>query len=200
MKIIKNRGTGAGGANTNKNGKEYEKKTCIEKYLSEENGWEKCIISKNKSGYYFMKKYDLYILYYTSQGGLKEFFKHRSLNHKKIYRKPDGVFIKISNDENIRPILFVIEKKHQNRPGSVDVKLWAGPGFVEDYKLMFPEYDINYCFDLNNWWKGQFKHKKFINLQIILNKYNIPIFWGEDNDYCQKLSEWVKEEENSSVF
>jgi len=45
-KVI-NRGTGAGGANTNKNGKKFEAKTCCEKYLLDR-GFTKKILAENQ--------------------------------------------------------------------------------------------------------------------------------------------------------
>ena len=50
---IKNKGTGAGGANTNINGISFENKTSIENKLLENNFTKIIMNNKNKYGYYF---------------------------------------------------------------------------------------------------------------------------------------------------
>lgn len=78
---IVNKGTGAGGANTNATGKSFEQKTENETRLLASGFIRKQIpgCEKNKTGYYLVKETitnpDQSIIYLT-QGGLKAYFNH----------------------------------------------------------------------------------------------------------------------------
>ena len=52
---LKNKGTGAGGAKTNENGKQFEEITNNEMRLLSQ-GFTKTVMNKNKFGYYLSKK------------------------------------------------------------------------------------------------------------------------------------------------
>jgi len=70
VKII-NKGTGAGGTNTNNNGLAFEKKTCMENKLLE-NKFNKIIINKkNKYGYYFELITETSKITYVTQTGMQ---------------------------------------------------------------------------------------------------------------------------------
>ena len=102
----KNRGTGAGGNQTNINGKNFENNTDNK-------------VNNNPL-----------VMFYT-QRGLNKFLK---LKYKLLhFRNPDEAYI-ISNIGE-KPILIILEKKNQNSNGSVEDKLWAGPSFKREYEL-----------------------------------------------------------------
>ena len=75
MEMIINKGTGAGGANTNLYGKKFEENTDnIPRLL--ENGYEKIILNKKtKYGYYLTKTFEDKKIIFASQSGLKDYIK-----------------------------------------------------------------------------------------------------------------------------
>ena len=79
VKKIINRGTGAGGAQTNTNGKQFEALTNNQSKLIEQ-GYEKHIINnKSKYGYYYKKKFDDKEIVYVLQAGFKIYMKKMML-------------------------------------------------------------------------------------------------------------------------
>ena len=53
---LKNKGTGAGGKNTNKSGKTFEEKVSLQNNLNKY-GFKKTIVNKNKFGFYYFNLY-----------------------------------------------------------------------------------------------------------------------------------------------
>ena len=51
---------------------------------------------------------------------------------------------------------------------------------------MFPNYQIIYIYCLSEW----FRTNCIIELNI-LQKYNIPIFWGDDTKYKSKIVDFI---------
>ena len=78
MTTINNKGTGAGGANTNLNGKTFEHKTENESRLLSTGFVRKNIPGCNtKFGFYLIKEITATeSITYLTQGGLKAYFKH----------------------------------------------------------------------------------------------------------------------------
>ena len=149
--VISNKGTGAGGANTNKNGLSYEKytdlkckyKSCnfIKKYNIYEvqfEGYERTFIKAHKSTLHkYMKMIGQFNLSITPVAGCKE---------------PDEAYI--NKEKNI---VFIIEKKFQQRTGSVDEKIQTGYFKKMHYEELFPNFKIYY-------------------IEIRANLYSITIF------------------------
>ena len=91
-KII-NRGTGAGGAATNNNGKSFEALTNNQSKLIEQ-GYEKHIINKNKYGYYYKKQFEDKEIVYVLQAGFKTYMnKMYKIDNAEIFREPDEAYI-----------------------------------------------------------------------------------------------------------
>ena len=192
---ITNRGTGAGGSNTNKNGKEFEENTNIIPILVEL-GYEKKLIPKKentKNGYYYTKTIDENKeCIYIEQYGLKFFMNH--FYKKRINRCPDGAMIFVNGDKKI---LSIIEKKAQNGEGSVDTKLYCGNGFKREYKYYLDDnWDIKYSFVLNDWLKKEFISDKKAILRKILEDDDIDVYFGNDSDFKDKIINWIKYPEN----
>lgn len=61
---------------------------------------------------------------------------------------------------------------------------------------MLPDFKIEYAFCLNSFFKDKFesKSKKWEILYQILTENKIQIFYGEDNDYFDKINHWVYNE------
>ena len=191
-----NKGTGAGGANTNMNGLAYENKTSIETVLIK-NNYKKYIFNKTKCGYYY--KCDLSdkitVMYFT-QSGLKNYFKKKY--NIEIHRNPDEAFL-IKNDGNY--ILKILEKKNQNTEGSVEDKLKTGCFNRREYELMIGDIidncpiKIEYAFSISKFLQDKFTStiNKYIIMKKIMDEDNIKIFYGNDSDYFDKIIKWISE-------
>ena len=91
----------------------------------------------------------------------------------------------ILNEE--KKIMIILEKKNQNRPGSVDEKLETFLFKLFFYKELYPHYKIQYAYVLNNW----FRQDKYLPNMRFFIKHNIPVFWGEDDNYFEQLFQWI---------
>lgn len=187
MSGILNRGTGAGGANTNMNGKSFEDKTSNEEFLLQ-NGFVKYEIAKKKM-YYLEKKENNKTILFFKQGGLKAYFKWKY--DKEICRHPDEAYLIITPTSKI---LKIIEKKNQTGAGSVDTKLMCGPGFIYEYKFCCgPDFEVEYAFCLSKYLEEEYKseQKKYICLRKMNLDNNIKVFFGDSEEYLSKINEWI---------
>lgn len=112
-----NKGTGAGGKNTNHLGKKFETFTLNENRLIE-NDFKVNTINKTKYGYYLSKKYDNEReekeIIYVSQNGLKLYVKN--MFNIDLFRCPDEAYIiRIKEKE-------IIEKADAKADAKTDVK------------------------------------------------------------------------------
>ena len=132
----KNRGTGAGGANTNKNGKKYEKETLlsnnyktIEKKQIENNGKEYEIIKFNKNNIkYVHLEQSAFNMYMEEQKEKKE-----NIISAPGCCNPDDCYV---DDKNKK--IFIIEKKFQQTSGSVEEKIQTGIFCLITFFLKWP--------------------------------------------------------------
>ncbi len=186
-----NRGTGAGGANTNLNGKSFEKKTDNQERLLA-NGFVKKPIPRARGKYsYYLEKSEspTKSCVYLTQGGLKAYFAH--FFKKEMFRCPDEAYLFRDGSSYT---LKVLEKKNQNVDGSVDTKLLAGPGFIEEYQLCLGEsFRIKYAFCISNFLKQDYVSElpKYTILRKINEKYNICVLFGDDDNYYSTLDSWI---------
>lgn len=171
--FIINKGSGAGGANTNVNGLSYEDKTslsslytqCIQDTNTKAKiikfvGYDNELISANKSALY---KYMI-----------KIGEKNTDLQPAAGCKEPDEAYIDIS-----KKIVFIIEKKFQQTPGSVDEKLQTGPFKKYHYSKMFANYKIYYIYCLSDW----FKRNEYVSVLEYLQTNDVQIFWGNEENY-----------------
>lgn len=156
-KINKNRGTGAGGSNTNHNGLKFEENTNLDDF--------------KEKGFIHLKKNKLY--------------KHFNINTKEIKgahgcKQPDEAFLS-------KDTLFIIEKKHQNRAGSVCEKIQTSEFKLWFYKKQFGEkYKIVYIYCLSDWFKNNCKEE----LEYLKEK-NIPVFFGNNINYKTNIIKFM---------
>ena len=153
---MKNKVTGAGGANTNKNGLPFEKN--IKKYKNK----TKCVIGT--------------VTYnYLEQGDFKKFmYDIYDDNWGKDFH-PDGAYV--SDD---RKTVFILECKHQNCSGSVDEKLITAPTKLKLYKKKYPSVEnFHFAFVLNKWWFGRPEYTGFIKQ---LEEDGIKFFWVDKRE------------------
>lgn len=180
----KNKGTGAGGANTNRNGLSYEKMTdlsteykIIGRYCYHRKRYYGSVIrfKINKK-----KKFK----YTEKHGFLKctEKYRDKEVEIGHGCKQPDGCFI----DEKTK-IIFIIEKKNQNVAGSVCEKIQSVPFKLHNYEEMFPEFKVVYIYCLSRWFQGNCKAElKF------LDKYeNVEVFWGDSETFKKDLVNFI---------
>ena len=178
------RGTGAGGANTNKNGKPFEEDTNNLQFLLR--------------NYYFIKiKVNLITkslkdktITCMIQNNFKKFIKQ--ILNITMFRIPDEAYY--INFNSGRKIIIIVEKKYQYREGSVETKLWACPALKREYEILFgPEYEIHYCLVINEFLKNKLKSNKpkYIILNQILSENNIKVFYGSDTEYFDKINNFI---------
>ena len=188
--LIVNNGTGAGGANTNLYGKNFEEKPDNKPRLIE-NGYEKVILNKKSShGYYLTKTVEDKKITFVSQSGLKTYIKHKY--NIEVFRCPDEAYIIEYNTG--RKVIKILEKKAQNVDGSVDTKLLAGPGFKEEYEEALEyKYEVEYAFCVSKFLQNKIQstEKKYIIFNNIMKRHNIPILFGDDENYFETVDEWV---------
>ena len=191
MAGVVNRGTGAGGANTNANGLPFEKLTANESRLSEKGFARKEIPgNKSKNAFYLMKEIsETESITYLTKSGLKAYCKH--FFKKEMCREPDEAYLFKKGDSYT---LKILEKKNQNTSGSVDVKLLAGAGFIAEYEYLLGEnFTVEYAFCLSAYLQKEYegKSKKSEALRHVLKKQAITVLLGENADYFETLDAWL---------
>ena len=195
QEVLVNRGTGAGGANTNKSGKTFEQKTENESRLLAAGFIKKPIVEKNKAKFnYFLERTvsPTSSIVYLTQGALKLYFK--SIFSVEMHRCPDEAYLFRQGDKYL---LKILEKKNQNVAGSVDTKLMAGNGFIRDYKKCLATagktFDVQYAFCISDFLKQDYVSdcQKFKNLREILEEDGIAVLFGDDEDYYDHLDAWI---------
>jgi hypothetical protein len=188
---ILNKGTGAGGANTNLNGKLFEAKTSNEPRLLLQ-GFIKTYMDKKeqKNNFYLEKVFPDGKLVFVQQSGLKKYIKQH--NNLDIFRCPDEAYIWFPLNDT--PVLKILEKKEQQTAGSVDTKLLSGPAFKREYELALEgKFKIEYAYCLNEYFSKEFNSdsRKYKILGQILSENNIPTLFGDNEDYFGKLDAWI---------
>lgn len=200
INVYKNKGTGAGGANTNANGLIFENKTSIEKKLLENNFQKVIMNKKNKYGYYFESKKENNKIIYLTQSGFKLYLKKKF--DIDVYKQPDEAFIIIYNNEYH---IKILEKKNQNVDGSVEDKLKTGQFNRREYEKIIKKVIetqqtpykcyIHYAFCVSKFLQDKFESNqiKYKNIKEIMMEDDIKIFYGEDEKYFDILFEWINQ-------
>lgn len=185
-----NRGMGAGGSNTTRNGFLFEEKTNIRPKLLEKGYSEYNLVRNPKKAhhYYLSKKIKNKTVIFVYKNGLKLY-----LNFKyniDIFRFPDEAYI--IEYESGEKTVIIIEKKNQNVDGSVETKLWSGPSLKREYEIVLNDFTVHYVFVVNSYYKTKFTsdNTKFIILNTILNENDIVVFFGDDENYFDFFFIW----------
>ena len=90
--------------------------------------------------------------------------------------------------------LKVLEKKNQNTAGSVDTKLLAGPGFIEEYQILLGEaFTVKYAFCISAFLKRDYISDtvKYKALRTINERHGIKVLYGDDANYYDTLDTWI---------
>jgi hypothetical protein len=198
-----NRGNGAGGENTTKNGINFELQTSIENTLLKYK-FKKCVINKtnkkNKYNYYFELNNKNKKIIYLTQNAFKLYFKKEfDIN---IYKNPDEAFLIFTNNEcNIK----ILEKKNQNVSGSVEDKLKTGRFNRREYEKIFEKetenknilykFNIFYAFCISKFLENKFESNeiKYNTIKEIMKEDNINLFYGEHSLYFDNILKWIYE-------
>jgi hypothetical protein len=183
-KHIVNKGTGAGGANTNLYGKKFEEKTNNQNRLLEIG------YIQSNSPCYLSKTYEDKKIIFVLQNELKKYMKSKyNIN---IFRCPDEAYIFEYNSG--RKVIKIIEKKEQKVDGSVETKLWAGPSLKREYELVLgTEFEVFYGFCVSDFLKKKLvsNEQKYTFLNTILKENSIEVMFGDDEDYYSNLDKWI---------
>ena len=176
MESIINKGNGAGGANTNKNGLPYEEMTDLNDCYSvvEENDHD-IVIKFHNHEKIFNK---------TRQSNLfKCMHSHIDANITKAHgcKNPDECYIDHENK-----VIFIIEKKFQQVPGSVCEKIQTYDFKLWQYRRTFPDFDIVYIYCLSGWFKDNCKAE-----MEYFHEKNVPVFWGNSETYKQDMIDFI---------
>jgi hypothetical protein len=175
-KII-NKGTGAGGANTNKNGLQFEEVADLkDRYES---------IIRRKIGSEVKFKGHLSTFIEVSKSALHKYMekigeKNMMLKPAAGCKKPDEAYIDLEKNN-----IFIIEKKFQQISGSADEKLQTGYFKQLHYKELFPNFNIYYMYCLSDWFKREESALKY------LKDSGIPVFWGNSETCKEKIIEFI---------
>lgn len=182
---VKNRGTGAGGSNTNTNGKKYENETLLSNNFEVV---EKKMIKKNNKTYYEIKFYGSDIKYIHLEQSIFNMFmeeigeKNNQIKSAPGCRNPDDAYVDLENKK-----IFIVEKKFQQTGGSVEEKIQTGFFKKKHYSKLYPNFEINYMYCLSSWFKN-IDNKSVIEA---LNDENIPVFFNSDKDFDKQIVKYI---------
>ena len=191
--LIINKGTGAGGANTNYYGKKFEEKTNNEQRLLEIGYTKNSFTTKKPKksyDYYLSKTFEDRTIVFVLQNGLKVYMKKKY--NIDLFRCPDEAYIIEYNSG--RKVIKILEKKEQNVDGSVETKLWSGPSLKREYELVLgPDFEVFYGFCVSDFLKKKLvsTEKKYTVLNTIFDETNIVVLFGDDENYFETLDIWL---------
>ena len=187
QKVV-NKGTGAGGSNTNETGLSFENDTDLSKDVkviiqfskdSIYGGYSLTFIKGNKINNINGKK-----LLTGTKSSLKKFCEKNGLINpdvKELHgtKQPDEWYLNIETFD-----LYIIEKKFQQSSGSVVEKLQTAHVKREHYQKKYPKFSIKYTYCLSDW----FRHHCPGEIEL-LKEWGISVFWGEESEYFDKIKE-----------
>ena len=173
---IKNKGTGAGGSKTTKNGSPYEDNTELNDHYTE--------IQTNKHSKKIKFKGSDNIYVTTKQSDFNKYLNDKiNTDIKALHgtKRPDEAFIN-ENDKTI----FIIEKKFQQTSGSKCECIQTATNKKRNYQKRIPEYKIVYIYCLSDWFK---KNCEAEIEDLIEDK--IPFFWGNNPTYKDDIINFI---------
>ena len=171
-----NRGTGAGGANTNLNGLSFEQLTdLITLFTIQESGkFHRTIKFPGNDRVFEIAKQANFFKHMESEADPNVLRAHGCKN-------PDEVII-----DRVNRKIFIIEKKNQNRSGSVCEKIQSGPFKIQHYQKTFPDWKVVYIYTLSSWFFDNMKP----SIEY-LRREGIPVFRGNSDTYKQELIDFI---------
>lgn len=186
MTTLTNRGTGAGGAQTNKFGKTFETKTDAASCLLSQHEYKPFKHGLRKTHHEINET-----IVFTAQHRFKKYMSEKY--GVTMVRCPDEAYI-IETPECIK--ILIVEKKEQNRQGSVETKLWASPALKREYELLLDSrFVVHYVLCVNDYLQKLLTcsaSSKYRALNTILAENNIDVLHGDDDNYFDALNELLK--------
>ena len=184
MNIV-NRGTGAGGANTNVNGKELEDRTRgIISDNVDEIGLSSIYSSRNHRKWNVTEVTYLGDTYIRAPETAFKLFEDKEGNPDVCQARgairPDDLII-----NNETKTINWIECKNQNEDGSVAEKLQTASEKIENLKRRFPGWNINYVYVLSSYFKENTEWEI-----SRLDEKNILYIFEDDEDIEVKLTDY----------
>ncbi len=184
----KNKGTGAGGANTNINGEKLEKrvrnfmstefirvgKPIFAGKVSKKTGCQTIIEKVKKNDQFYIRAFECGFERWEDKILNKG---KKGVDKLKGSVRPDDCFI---NEKD--KIINWIECKSQNGPGSVAEKLQTGTKKIRNLKRRFPGWTINYNYILDAYFRKKAKAEI-----LDLGEDGIPYIWNDDPAFEKKL-------------
>lgn len=190
--VLFNKGTGAGGANTNYYGKKFEEKTNNQTRLLNDGYIKNSFTKKPKKAYdyYLSKTFEDKTIIFVLQNGLNIYMKNKY--NIELFRWPDEAYI-IEYNTCKKVVIKILEKKEQNVNGSVETKLWSGPSLKREYELLLgDDFIVHYGFCVSEFLKKKItsNEKKYATLNTIFNETNIAVLFGDDDNYFETFDNW----------
>lgn len=172
-----NKGHGAGGANTNASGLSFEKISEIPlKNIESSTFSDKVLFEYDNHQFQLqhIKKANLF----PFMDSIQKLDKSVECGHG--CKQPDECYIEIS-----KKLVFIIEKKNQNRAGSVCEKIQTAPFKLYQYKRHFPQCNVHYIYCLSEWFQDNCKAElKY------LTDLNIPYFFYNEG-YLDSIKKFI---------
>lgn len=188
----------SGGANTTLNGNKYEDDVSHLLRL-EQLGFKKYQDDIIKNYFYYHKVDAGKKIIYIKKQSFKTYMNLvYNIPKKNIYFLPDSAYI-FTNDISSQIDIKIIEVKFQSQPGTTDEKLQTAVfkkhAYNNSLKSILPNIHVEYGFVINKYLADRFKNgidNKYSCLLEYNKQNNIPIFFGDDSDYIEKLENWLK--------
>lgn len=184
-----NKGAGAGGENTTKNGSEFEDKTNNFKRLEKQDKWvKKTMVNNPKKEFHYSltKEFEDRTVVHVKQSGFRHYMKKFDID---IDKNPDEAYF-ISYHDTQTTRVVILEKKRQDVSGTTMDKIWGAPSIKQVYQLLLGDnFIVESVYTINTYlyneldktaWTKEFKY-------TIFPSHNIPLLCGDDNDYYDRL-------------
>ena len=177
-----NKGTGAGGTNTNRNGNILEEK--VRNIIKNNFFRQECETYKKTKHKYQIEKVKrndkIYIR--APENAFSRWEKTNGNGFRKLggAKNPDELLI---NEES--KTINWLECKSQKGSGSVIEKLQSGTKKIRNLKRRFPDWNINYCYILDNYFKGEPEIDE-------LDEDGISYIWEDDSEFQKNLINLIK--------
>jgi len=174
--MITNKGTGAGGANTNKTGLSYENSTDLSDHLNVNQNCKffQSITFKNTERIFIRTKQYNFYKYMVN-------YVNKCVNKAHGCKNPDECYV-----DEVHKRIFIIEKKFQQTSGSVCEKIQTSDFKIWQYSRTFPGFDIIYIYCLSEWFKTNCKAE----IEYLEYK-NVPVFWGKSDTYKEDIINFI---------
>jgi len=159
-------------------------------------GYQRHKLNRNVNGYYLQKFFKDRVITYLVKSGLDSFM-------KKYYgvvfeRHPDEAYL--IEFENGKKVLKILDKRSQNMDEAIDNKLWCGKSLKRDFEIVLEwdnieNFTIEYAFCLNEFLTEKYTsdNPKYLRLNQINVEDDIPVFFGEEQYYFERLDMWLSD-------